>query len=99
MGGLAILCLFVLGIIYLRRDARKHKAAGAPTPSGWWKGPYRTTEMQTSGLHEMENNGQLIHEADSGGNGSDRGFLSGRYSRDAHGEYKQGKPMAYELGS
>jgi hypothetical protein len=62
------------------------EGSGEKRKSQWWK-PYRTTEMQTAGLHEVEGNGTMVHEAD------------GSWSGYGYGELKPGKSPAYELGS
>lgn len=47
--------------------------------------------MQTSGLHEVEGNSTVVHEADGNWQGSGNG--------NGYGEYKPVRSPAYELGS
>lgn len=97
VGSLAVICGFVLGILYLRRQ----NYSPAPGPEGemrnrtsWWHGVHRTTAMQTHGLHEIEGNGPMIHEAD--GDRINEGGWANQHAAEA---FVVEKSPAYELGS
>ncbi|KAH9215732.1 hypothetical protein DL95DRAFT_388353, partial [Leptodontidium sp. 2 PMI_412] len=73
IGGLALLCFIIFGALFLRKYQRKDESAMPKrTPSNrWWRRTYRTTEMQTGGLHEkdgdvvlprLEKDGNQLHE-------------------------------------
>ncbi|KAH7321735.1 hypothetical protein BKA65DRAFT_556081 [Rhexocercosporidium sp. MPI-PUGE-AT-0058] len=73
IGGLALLCFIIFGALFLRKYQRKDdNSAPKRTPSNsWWRRIYRTTEMQTGGLHEkdgdvvlprLEKDGNQLHE-------------------------------------
>lgn len=74
IGGLALLCFIIFGALFLRKYQRKDDDTSpkrAPSHS-WWRRTYRTTEMQTGGLHEkdgdvvlarLEKDGNQLHEA------------------------------------
>ncbi|KAH7393405.1 hypothetical protein BKA64DRAFT_86545 [Cadophora sp. MPI-SDFR-AT-0126] len=73
IGGLALLCFIIFGALFLRKYQRNHDSTTPKrTPShSWWRRTYRTTEMQTGGLHEkdgdvvlprLEKDGNQLHE-------------------------------------
>ncbi|KAL2068157.1 hypothetical protein VTL71DRAFT_16255 [Oculimacula yallundae] len=73
LGGVFLLCFIIFGALFLRKYQRKdNMVALKRTPSNsWWRRAYRTTEMQTGGLHEkdadmglpvLEKDGNQLHE-------------------------------------
>ncbi|KAK0099896.1 hypothetical protein ONS95_013278 [Cadophora gregata] len=69
VGGLAVICAFVLGILYLwrRRRNQNNDSVSNNKRNTWWKTGYRTTDMQTGGLHEKDAEVPVRYE--SGGDG------------------------------
>lgn len=64
-----MICAFVLGILYLRRSRRNQNddIVSNNKRHTWWKTGYRTTDMQTGGLHEKDAEVPARHESGGGG--------------------------------
>jgi len=75
IGGTALVVFFVLGILFIRKYQRRPDDSTNRNSKSWWRPTYRTTEMQTGGLHEKagdsivryETDGRAIHEKEGSG--------------------------------
>jgi hypothetical protein len=65
IGGAALVVFFVLGILFIRKYQRRPDDSTKRNSKSWWRRTYRTTEIQTDGLHEKD--GRAIYEKEGSG--------------------------------
>ncbi|CZR60056.1 uncharacterized protein PAC_09951 [Phialocephala subalpina] len=63
IGGLALLCFVVFGVLILRKVQRKDDDSKPKRTHSWWRF-HQNTEMQTGGLHEKDGGEILKFEKD-----------------------------------